>query len=71
MSSLSIYIYTRKLPGLAFVEINFSNGSATEMAVQNLLEKVISDELFVCGVESEPRRQTTIVVVKVLEISPH
>lgn len=50
-------ICTRKLPGLAFVEVNFSNGSASEIAVHNLLEKVVGDELFICGVKSEPRWQ--------------
>lgn len=51
---------TRQLPRLAFVEINFSNGASGEGAVNNFLEKVVCDELLVCWVESEARREISI-----------
>lgn len=54
-------ISTGKLPRLALVEVNFSNGSTGEATVENLLEKVVSDELLVGGMEAEPGRQVVVV----------
>lgn len=57
---------TRKLPGLTLVEVNFGNGSASEVAVKNFLEKVVSDEFFISWVKPKARRQMCITVVKVI-----
>ncbi|KAH7849169.1 hypothetical protein Vadar_014053 [Vaccinium darrowii] len=54
-----------KLPGLRFVEINFTNSSTTEIAVQDLLEKVAGDQLFICRVESEPRKQLCFTAAEI------
>lgn len=48
---------TRQVPGLAFVEVDFGNGMDSEAAVDNLLGKVVGDELLVRGVEAEAGRQ--------------
>lgn len=57
---------TRKLPWLALVEVHFGNGTAGEVAVEDLLDEVVGDELFVGRVEPEPRRQMGITVVKAM-----
>lgn len=50
------------MPWFAFVEVNLSNGSASEVVIKNFVEKVISDELFICWVKPEARRQLRICI---------
>lgn len=57
--------FTRKLPWLTLVEVNFSYGSTSEGAVKNLLEKVVSYELLISWVEPKTRWQVSFGVVHV------
>lgn len=59
-------VFTRELPWLTLVEINFSYGSTSEGAVKNLLEKVVSYELLICRVEPKTRWQVSFSVVQVV-----
>ena len=59
---------TRKVPGLAFVEVYFEDGVDDKVAVQDLLGEVVADELLVGGVETEAGRQEwlPLLVVSIL-----
>lgn len=59
-------VQTRKLPWLALIEVNFSDGPTSEVAVENLLDEIVSNELLVGWVEPEPRRQVGVTVVKMV-----
>lgn len=48
---------TWEIPGLTLVEINVSNGPGGEIEVGDFVGKIVSDELFISGMESEPGRK--------------
>lgn len=58
--------HTRKLPWLALVEINLSNGSSSKVSIKHLLQKVVSDELLIRGMKAKARRQMCIAMVEVI-----
>lgn len=59
-------VQTRKLPWLALIEVDFCDGPTSEVAVENLLDEIVSNELLVGRVEPEPRRQVGVTVVKMV-----
>ena len=46
---------TRKLPRLRLVEINLRNGGTRETGVEDFLEEVVSDELFIGRMKPKTR----------------
>lgn len=48
---------TWEIPRLTLVEINIGDRPRGEIEVGDFVAKIVSDELFICGMESEPRRK--------------
>jgi len=55
-------LITWKIPWFTLVQISLAYGSRGEAGVDDLWVEVVGDDLFICGVEFEARRQVHALI---------